>query len=231
MKKFLASIALTGALMSGTAMAADLSIAPAAFVWSGPYLGLNAGLGQTTWNNWTEYDGRSNPLDTSGNRKSVNGSSLIGGAQLGYNWQSANFVYGLEGDFQFSGTQSNEQGGWTFDSCGCFNVSMNDFGTLRARAGVTTSRSTMLYLTGGAIVGNLNYSYSDRGSVGSANVTGVGLVVGAGAETKVSEKISIKLEGLYYDFGSPRFTVGDTTFDTNINVHGFIGRAGLNFHF
>ena len=51
--------------------------------WSGPYAGLNVGY---EWGKVTN--------------SSINPSGLAGGVQLGYNWQSGQFVFGGETDIQ-----------------------------------------------------------------------------------------------------------------------------------
>jgi outer membrane immunogenic protein len=53
--------------------------------WFGPYAGLNLGF---EWGNLTNL--------------SVNPTGVIAGAQVGYNWQYGQFVFGAESDMQLS---------------------------------------------------------------------------------------------------------------------------------
>ena len=64
-----------------------------AFSWTGFYLGANAGWA------WSKGDGTIAFGGPSGNF-SGDGNGFLGGAQIGYNWQMDNWVFGLEADFQ-----------------------------------------------------------------------------------------------------------------------------------
>src|SRR5262245_13825033 len=94
MKKnlLLAAASLVALSAAAPAMAADLAARPytkapamvaAIYDWSGFYIGINGGGGSadTSW-------------DILGSRNATGGT--VGG-QIGYRWQSANFVFGLEG--------------------------------------------------------------------------------------------------------------------------------------
>ncbi len=103
MKAFLlpsaAALALAGAV--GTASAADLARRPPpppptkapfvvpAYNWTGAYIGINAGYGFGR----SKWDGLPASFDVKGG---------MAGGQLGYNWQFGQFVYGVEGDGDWS---------------------------------------------------------------------------------------------------------------------------------
>src|SRR5581483_8938709 len=53
-------------------------------------------------------------------------SGILGGAQIGYNWQASAFVFGLETDIQLSGAD---------DTFAPYKFSNPWFGTLRGRIG------------------------------------------------------------------------------------------------
>ena len=63
------------------------------FSWTGFYIGGNAGWG------WTN---RSGTFTTAlgADPFTVSNNGFLGGAQLGYNWQTGPFVLGAEADFQ-----------------------------------------------------------------------------------------------------------------------------------
>ena len=68
----------------------------------------------------------------------VSGDGILGGVQIGYNWQAGAFVYGLETDFQLSGadgTFTGNVGGGARTFTG--SASNEWFGTIRARLGRT----------------------------------------------------------------------------------------------
>ena len=88
MKKIIASFALTGALFSGTAMSADVKVAPAAFDWTGFYLGAQAG-GAFFNDSVTEYftasglpSGFNKGFISNGGGKGV-GRGWVGGSRRG----------------------------------------------------------------------------------------------------------------------------------------------------
>jgi outer membrane immunogenic protein len=135
MKKHISAVAIALALSAGAASAADLpatkaplyvSPSPPPPMWTGFYVGLNAGYGWGATSNAGTislplFDGvalQANALDParqlagtgliSGNTAlansgvaSVNQGGFIGGGQIGYNYQwGPNIVAGLETDFQ-----------------------------------------------------------------------------------------------------------------------------------
>src|SRR5438309_5473496 len=94
-----------------TASAADLAArpytkAPPAVVevwnWTGFYIGGNVGYSWGSASNTATISNLATgaALFTATNRNDVNG--VIGGGQIGYNWQVTNWVLGLEADIQGS---------------------------------------------------------------------------------------------------------------------------------
>ncbi|WP_114943662.1 outer membrane protein [Microvirga calopogonii] len=177
MKKILlSSVALLG-LASG-ALAADLPSrrAPApviaavpVFTWTGFYVGVNAGYGWNTNDDFVFNNVRYNLNDDGG---------FVGGAQAGYNYQIGSFVVGLEGDIQYADFGGNDvilADGTIAD----FNNS-DWFGTVRARAGVAFDRA-LIYATGG-------FAFADGAT---------GWTVGGGIEYAITNNLSAKVEGLY----------------------------------
>ena len=102
---------------AGSAAAADLPRGPAPYYpppssiynWTGPYAGLNVGY---EWGKVTN--------------SSIEPSGVAGGGQIGYNWQTGQFVFGGETDIQISGAD---------DTFAPYKFSNPWFGTLRGRAG------------------------------------------------------------------------------------------------
>jgi hypothetical protein len=88
--------------MPQAAMAADLPVkaplykartVPPAYNWSGWYVGANIG---GAWSNSTLTNSNIGTSWTPG------GNGFIGGGQAGYNVQTGNFLFGVEGDFDWS---------------------------------------------------------------------------------------------------------------------------------
>src|SRR5262249_51142990 len=146
----------------------------------------------------------------------VNG--VIGGGQIGYNWQSQNWGFGVETDFQGSG----EKGARKLVCVACANDGAHNtggvtqklswVGTLRGRVGVLVTPSILLYGTGGLAYGEFKTGGSITGTdMGGIPVTvafpgtsstRAGWTAGVGVEGKISGNWTAKLEYLYMDLGS-----------------------------
>lgn len=71
--------------------------------WSGRYLGVSVGTGGGDFDG-SHDDGRwQDVMKDGGGPFSMSASGALGGVQLGYNWQSGNVVYGLEGNISVVG--------------------------------------------------------------------------------------------------------------------------------
>jgi outer membrane immunogenic protein len=135
MKKMIYAAAFA-VMAAGAAGAADLprsapyyqAPVPAAYNWSGWYVGANVGYqwGKTT----------NNPTRPSG---------IEGGVQGGYNWQNGQFVFGGETDLQLSGAD---------DTFAPWKFSNTWFGTLRGRAGLAVN-NMLFYGTLGLAYGGI----------------------------------------------------------------------------
>jgi outer membrane immunogenic protein len=223
------------ALFTPAAWAADLGGGPPVyssvkdapyvrpFTWTGLYLGAHLGYG------WTDTD-----WSFVGSSFSGTGSGGLLGGQIGYNIQSGRFVYGLEGDASSS---------WIDGSTGCapgvFNCdhTVNWLASVRGRLGVTINDNrTLLYATAGVAWANADWTSRDAatgGIVGSTfSKTQTGWVAGAGIEHMLTEKLSARIEYLYYGFDT--ITAPGGTLDpaaTNLDLSSQTVRFGLNLKF
>jgi outer membrane immunogenic protein len=227
------------------------------FNWSGFYLGGNIGYSWGSSGN-SETISRFNtgvPLFTDTSRNDVNG--VIGGGQVGYNWQITNWVLGLEADIQGSG----ERGSSDFVCVACANggtditsnltQKLNWFGTVRGRAGILVTPTVLFYATGGLAYGEVATGGSITGE-GLAGVpvtvafpgtssTRAGWTAGAGVEGRIGGNWTAKLEYLYMDLGTvsagpiattilvPVRTVGGVSYSSHFTDN--ILRVGVNYHF
>jgi outer membrane immunogenic protein len=177
-------IALAGSV--GAAAAADLGApsytptpGPAynqGFNWTGPEVGLLLGYG------FGQSKVGSNKADADG---------VTGGAYGGYNFATANFLFGVEGDITASDMSGSNSG---------FTVSNPWNGTLRARAGFTIDR-VLLYGTGGLAVGEVKV----KNGASSDSATQTGWTGGLGAEAAITNGIVGRVEYRYTDLGSHSF--------------------------
>src|SRR5258707_10595633 len=108
MKRMLIGIAAIASLLSTSAFAADLAAAPyskapvyveSVYNWTGFYIGGNVGY---SWgrsrDTATLVNGAGTILFTDTASRNMDG--IVGGGQIGYNWQVQNWLWGLEADFQ-----------------------------------------------------------------------------------------------------------------------------------
>jgi len=166
------------------------------YSWAGPYLGANLGYA------WGSVD-----------NNQTKPSGFSGGAQAGYNWQTGQWVFGVEGDIQATGAE---------DTFAPWKFSNPWFGTVRGRAGYALS-NILFYGTGGLAFGEL------RGETFglSESHTNAGWTAGVGAEFGFAQNWSAKIEYLYVDLANSGFTI---TGVSNGYRFGTV-RAGVNYHF
>ena len=235
MKKVLAATAL-GAFLPVTAMAADLprrsaAAAPApvfvaAPLWTGFYVGQNAGYAfdASTSANTVGTPGFLTLVPTiAPSSLSVGNDGFVGGAQIGYNWQAGSIVFGVETDIQyidasggssFTGVALTPIPGTATDSTLTTraDAKLDYLGTLRARVGVSFG-SGLLYATGGLAYGGTKLSGGVIADAlpaaswsGSSSSTAVGWTLGGGFEYMFNRNFSVKAEYLYYDLGDETVT-------------------------
>lgn len=250
MKKILAAATLL-AMASGSAWAADLGprytkapVYAPAFSWTGFYVGGHVGGG------WSEGDATATvsgfgPFDVPG--LGQDGSGVVGGGQIGYNWQFApNWVLGIEGDISGTGIRKSNStpvtlGGAPLGVAFTHEAERNIdwMASVRGRFGYAADR-WLVYVTGGAAWADINYRTNLTGfglfNSGNFNTTKSGWTVGGGAEYAFTNNWTARLEYLYYDFGSESVSnvsavapplAYNTTFSTKVNVV----RAGVNYKF
>jgi outer membrane immunogenic protein len=260
MKRIVKRIVLATALValgSASALAADLpprsydkapAMAPLPVTnWSGLYIGGNVGYGWGNGNtafSFTSFDANNTALDTKS-------KGVIGGAQIGYNWQMGAIVAGLEADIQGSGIKSSGRSPFFTTEVNALpgdflstERELSWFGTVRGRLGATVTPDLLLYATGGLAYGHVDASANTHLIIpldfldfpGSVSKTKTGWTAGAGAEWMFARNWSAKVEYLYLDLGnvsaigrSALFPNSEAayTWDTKENIV----RAGVNYHF
>jgi opacity protein-like surface antigen len=153
-RTLLAGVAVLAACgAAGTVFAADLParapvfappppIAPM-FSWTGFYIGPHLGWGSAhkDWEQTFPTTGNS-----VGNGTTFNADGIIGGGQIGYNFQTGPWVWGIEADFTGSGMDGSgiqrNTATWTD------TTDINWFGSVTGRLGYAWDR-TMVYFKGG----------------------------------------------------------------------------------
>jgi outer membrane immunogenic protein len=201
MKRILLTTVSLGVLgLLSPALAADLPYAKAPVVatpvydWSGYYVGVfgGGGLGNHNYNNANGFAGFAN--------FTVNYASTgaVGGGEAGYNWQTGNYLFGVEADGFWSGIKGNDasqQLGVTDQS------DLRWGGTLRARGGITVDR-LLLFFTGGWAFGDIRHTSTAAGfPVDQFNNHQSGLTAGGGIAYALTNNVIGKIEYRYYDLG------------------------------
>ncbi|MDB5619718.1 carbohydrate porin [Tardiphaga sp.] len=194
MKRTLAGLALGALTWNGAAVAADLRLkaprAQPAYDWSGFYLGGHFGYGGGTFGPGT------NALPAQGVVLPPTPTGLIGGYQIGYNWQLANrLVLGVEADASFISPVDQAK-----LTPAAFDTTLNYFATARGRIGYAFG-ALMPYATGGMAWGRskLTLNDADGAAISSASRDHLGWTAGAGVEFAVGGNWTAKVEYAYLD--------------------------------
>jgi outer membrane immunogenic protein len=159
---------------------------------------------------------------------SGDGDGFLGGAQIGYNWQAGNIVFGVEADFQGS-TGSGNVSGTAGPVAFTGDAKTPWFGTLRGRLGYAFDRN-LIYITGGGVYGKntLDGTLNTTGAF-SSSTTFWSWTIGAGYEAMLWDRWSAKLEYLYV--GSPDSAASPPGVGISGDTDTHILRVGLNYHF
>ena len=205
--------------------------------WSGFYAGANLGMNSGT----TDYDGQyflggvaTGPAATGA--FDLDGSTA--GLQAGYNMQSGNMVYGIEGDMNWGEVSGT---GDPIDPLALDptvpSSTLDQMGSIRARVGFTTG-NVLLYATAGWASASGTMGLTNLDGVGddrTADITANGWTGGIGAEIALSDRLSVK--GEYLD---SRLTMDEVQFGAvlpadYLAVNGTVDvktfKIGLNYAF
>jgi outer membrane immunogenic protein len=257
---FSATAAISAMLGISAASAADMAVkalrpAPivAVYNWTGGYVGVNGGW---AWDNSAghldAFSTGPGPLVDLGpavaaglvpTNLGAKHEGGFGGAQVGYNWQTDRWVFGLEADIQGADIGRANliivQGpGGPVSTTGRDHIDW--FGTLRGRIGLAAN-NVLFYGTGGLAYGGTNSSVSllatpaQAGNfAGSVNDTRFGWAAGAGVEWGITPNWTAKAEYLHVDLGSSSVTMTDSQFPLAFATYSFhhqldTVRVGVNY--
>jgi outer membrane immunogenic protein len=217
-KKILLTTTALIALGMAPATAADLAKrpytkAPAAAIainnWTGFYVGAMGGYAQENTSGANEISGG------------------FAGGTLGYNWQTGNFVLGVEADGAWADVGARVGN----PAIAAVETRIRSMGTVRGRVGYAFDQ-VLVYGTGG-------YAWADnRITLSALNVSisdsqlHSGWTVGAGVEVMFAPKWSVKAEYLYRSFDSQTYFAGIAPpglASGTINLNSV--QVGVNYHF
>jgi outer membrane immunogenic protein len=242
-------LATTGAV--APAQAADIAVPgpsyypksippPAIYDWTGIYVGGHVGGGILT-DSVSQNGFSTSPLATNlQSSGSLRPAGVIGGGQIGANYEFAPWVIGVEGSWTDSGIQGNTLLGATaitpppvvvqerFTSHALW------FAALTGRAGYAANDWLFYAKAGGAWM-HVSYTedlllaggFTAATQVISDNRTG--FTAGAGIEFGLVENLSGKIEYDFYGFGTKSYNFGFTPVSVRSNLHTLT--VGLNYRF
>jgi outer membrane immunogenic protein len=256
MKKIRTQLLATAAVVAlgGSAYAADMGMpmkappapAPIPYTnWQGFYVGGLVGVGRLNETAAvTGHSGKVSGLASTcagygATSCATSATGAIAGVEVGYDWQSRYFVYGVVADWTWTGlsrTHNNVCGVSVWSHTG----KVDWLASFRGRMGLAVD-DTLVYFTGGLALGHLKSSGLTVDGDGptaavALNKTQVGWVAGLGVEHKFTPNWSGKAEFLYYDLGQVKqdYTTSEPTTATYTSTFSheiFVGRVGLAYHF
>lgn len=235
-----ASIAHAGGPAAAMAEPAVAATAPEKSIWSGPWVGLSFGQGSGNYDIAASVDS----IDPQGKLFGLNlpdhgaKGSLIG-LELGYGRQlNDKWVAGL----QLDGTSTNitmDTGVSAGEASASYQLKQKSLLSGLGRLGYLTSEDTLVYGLLGVTNGTFEGSYSATDgidTVGSSyDFSATGLTIGAGMETRLSSRTSLKLEYRMTDFGDYNLAHeqigGNTEFNADMGTTAQSFRATVVMHF
>jgi outer membrane immunogenic protein len=215
-----AAVSLAGI---GAASAADMAVKarplpPPVYSWTGCYIGLSAGAKGVQTRDTVFLPATAIQPASSADLGQLEDITWIGGGQVGCNYQSGNWVFGVEGDAhaQKWTTSSILAVGplpLNFVAGDIFELRSDWQASARGRIGYAMDR-TLFYVTGGAAFTQVR-AYSNwipvgifPGTIAYDSRTLTGATVGAGVEHAVTNNFTLGLEGRYSWYGTQRFSAG-----------------------
>jgi outer membrane immunogenic protein len=237
------------ALMPGfAAHAADIAVPapnyypaylpPALYDWTGVYFGGHVGGGILT-DSVSQNGAASFNLNGSGDLRPA---GVLGGAQLGANYEFAPWVVGAEASWSGSGITGSTLipcgVGCEFGSTGVPQERATShalwFATATGRFGYAANDWLLYGKAGGAwmhVSYTQDYLTSDGLTAGTQTISTdrAGFTAGVGLEYGMTENLSGKIEFDFYDFGTQNYNFVLTPVSIQSNMYALI--LGLNYRF
>jgi outer membrane immunogenic protein len=181
---------------------------PQMYDWTGGYVGLGLTYGEGRYNQATLP------------QFWPNGSGWGLSGLAGYNWQSGNTVFGVEGHLGTGRIRGTTDLGITTVS-----TQIDGLASLRGRVGVAQDR-TLLFVTAGAAAGRLNHTAE---GLDSETRTLHGAVVGVGFEQALGG-FNLRGDLEHYRFSNRDFTTAGLPFD-GLRSRANVARLSAVFRF
>lgn len=192
---------IAAGMVSGTAaLAADVIDTPVSHNWSGVYLGIHAG------GTWAK-------ADDSAEHVNLNGGAV--GAYAGANWQAGSWVFGIEGDVNYTSSVGTIY---------AIDVGTEWQSAFRGRLGYAID-NVLIYGAGGLAISEVSL---DAPPILSAKETFTGWTLGGGVEYAFTQNWTTRLDYRYSDYGGSDFGVSGTS-GMELTEHAL--RVGVGYKF
>lgn len=201
---------------------------PSVYDWTGAYMGVQIGY---AWGSADHVFDFAAPSDDS------SPDGVLGGGHIGYQVQGGSWVYGIEGDFDYTGVDGEFINLSGATSSGTTDI--NYQGTLRFRLGNASDR-LLVYATGGAAFADVDYGggpgdpfFGPAPFCCGFSKTAFGWTAGGGGEYAFADDVSGRIEYRYTDYGPengnmvPDFP--EVKMEVDMSLHTVY--AGLTYHF
>jgi outer membrane immunogenic protein len=224
-------------LVPALAQAADIAVPPPPptapvnyftrpIDWSGIYFGVNGGYVRGT-SDWTNAGVSTGNFNTNGG---------LAGGTFGINYASGGFLFGAEGDFDWSWLTATS----SVAACTALGTppgtacrTRSDWlSTLRLRVGYAFNH-VLFYGTGGAAIGDVEVGLSPPGAFHSLPAQ-LGWTAGGGIEYAFTDYLTAKVEYLFVDLGTISCPVDGscgTLPAASVSLTENLVRAGVNYKF
>jgi len=206
-----------------------------AYSWTGFYVGAHVG---GSWGTADASLDAGGPLGFPASFQLGSGTTngILGGGQIGYNWQAGGFVLGIQGDIAATNNKGSVAPVLFFSPAAVASAKSNWLATVTGRVGGVVLDKILVYVKGGAAWLNRDYSLVDPLfplSVSQSN-TRFGWTLGLGTEYAFNQKWTGFVEYDYMDFDTKSIgfanpfvapvpvTIGD-------KLH--VVKAGVNYKF
>lgn len=244
MRTFLVAVAGLGALaLTSPVSAADLAARPytkapapmvaAVYDWSGFYIGLNGGGGSSR-NCWDLTADNGVALANTPREGCHDATGGLAGGQIGYRWQSASWVFGVEaqGDWaDLKGSSASATAIIPFNN----RTRIDAIGLFTGQVGYAWS-NILLYVKGGAAVTDNKYSnvFAATGvEFNTTSGTRWGGTVGAGIEIGFAPNWSVGFEYDHLFMGNPNISFPATAIAVSRadNIHQDVDMATVRVNY
>jgi outer membrane immunogenic protein len=199
--------------MAGTASAADMAVKapppaplPVIYNWSGFYIGANGGWGESR-NCW-DFVFLAGPVFTDGCRDRSGG--VVGG-QIGYRWQTNQFVFGVEAQGDWADLSNTRVS--LFNPTLSTTAKTDGIGLITGQVGYAWNAALLYFKGGAAVTGNRLTIFDHTTGVGLVSVdsTRWGGTVGVGFEYGFGPgwSVGVEYDHLFMGHNNNSFSVVD----------------------